>query len=101
MPKKGVNDYMELLLKETITLHKVLSRYLSMPIVEVCLFTIPSSRKSLTECVLGQLQYVMSQVFASINHRLAEEYGKIELPTLEAKEQCAPQKINTSRANVC
>lgn len=32
----GVNDYMELLIKETVTLHKVLSRYLSAPIVEVC-----------------------------------------------------------------
>lgn len=31
----GVNDYMELLVKETVTLHKVLSRYLSAPIVEV------------------------------------------------------------------
>ncbi|KIJ10486.1 hypothetical protein PAXINDRAFT_86004 [Paxillus involutus ATCC 200175] len=31
----GVNDYMELLVKETVTLHKVLSRYLSAPVVEV------------------------------------------------------------------
>lgn len=27
----------------------------------------------------------MSQVFAAINHRLSEEYGKIELPHAEAK----------------
>ena len=31
----GVNDYMEILVKETVTLHKVLSRYLAVPIVEV------------------------------------------------------------------
>jgi vacuolar protein sorting-associated protein 54 len=32
---KPVNDYMELLVKETVTLHKVLSRYLPLPTVEV------------------------------------------------------------------
>jgi len=31
----GINDYMEVLVKETVTLHKLLSRYLSVPIVEV------------------------------------------------------------------
>jgi vacuolar protein sorting-associated protein 54 len=31
----GVNEYMELLVKETVTLHKVLSRYLTMQVVEV------------------------------------------------------------------
>jgi hypothetical protein len=37
IPKEGggVNDYMELLVKETVTLHKVLSRYLSVTVVEV------------------------------------------------------------------
>lgn len=37
MPKEGggVNDYMEVLVKETVTLHKVLSRYLPSSIVEV------------------------------------------------------------------
>lgn len=34
-PKQGVNDYMELLVKETVTLHKVLSRYLPIQVVEV------------------------------------------------------------------
>ncbi|KAG7092659.1 hypothetical protein E1B28_008996 [Marasmius oreades] len=58
-----VNDYMELLVKETVTLHKVLSRYLSSGVVED----------------------VMSQVFAAVNHRLSEEYGKIELPGEGAK----------------
>ncbi|KAF5381030.1 hypothetical protein D9615_004150 [Tricholomella constricta] len=62
-PGGGVNDYMEILVKETVTLHKVLSRYLSIPIVE----------------------YVMTQVFAAINHGLSEEYSKIELPHQEAK----------------
>ena len=33
-------------------------------------------------------QYVMTQVFAAINHRLSEEYTKIELPSLDAKERC-------------
>ena len=32
-------------------------------------------------------KYIMTQVLAAINHRLSEEYTKIELPTLEAKER--------------
>ena len=36
----------------------------------------------------SNLQYVMSEVFATINHRLSEEYTKIELPTSDAKERC-------------
>lgn len=35
MPKEGVNDYMEVIVKDTVTLHKVLSRYLSSSVVEV------------------------------------------------------------------
>ncbi|KAG6865930.1 hypothetical protein C0991_010431 [Blastosporella zonata] len=62
-PGGGVNDYIEILVKETVTLHKVLSRYLSPAVVE----------------------YVMTQVFAAINHGLSEEYGRIELPHQEAK----------------
>ncbi|KAH9483893.1 Vacuolar protein sorting-associated protein 54, chloroplastic [Psilocybe cubensis] len=62
-PVGGVNSYMELLVKETVTLHKVLSRYLSPSVVE----------------------YVMTQVFAAINHRLSEAYGVIELPDQESK----------------
>lgn len=61
----GVNDYMEVLVKETVTLHKLLSRYLSVPIVE----------------------YVMSQVLAAINHNLQEEYTAIRLPTQAAKDR--------------
>ena len=34
-PASGVNGYMELLVKETVTLHKVLSRYLPAQTVEV------------------------------------------------------------------
>ena len=30
----GINDYMELLVKETVTLHKVLTRYLAISVVE-------------------------------------------------------------------
>ena len=33
------------------------------------------------------VQYVMSEVFAAINHRLSEEYTKIEPPTPDAKER--------------
>jgi len=61
----GVNDYMELLVKETVTLHKVLSRYLPVAVVEA----------------------VMSQVFAAMNHSLAVEYAAIELPDQEAKNR--------------
>ncbi len=35
MPKDGVNEYMEVLVKETVTLHKVLSKYLPEQSVEV------------------------------------------------------------------
>ena len=34
-PGGAANEYMELLAKETVTLHKVLSRYLSVSVVEV------------------------------------------------------------------
>ena len=84
--KPGTNEYMELLVKETVTLHKVLSRYLASPVVEVCRCS--NSSPLMTEDVVGS-QYVMTQVFAAINHRLSEEYSKIELPTLDAKERCA------------
>ena len=36
----------------------------------------------------------MSEVFASINHRLAEEYQRIDLPSLDAKERCATSRIS-------
>ncbi|KAG8923036.1 hypothetical protein FRC00_006703 [Tulasnella sp. 408] len=61
--KAGPNTYMEVLVKETVTLHKVLSKYLAEQSVEL----------------------IMTQVFAAVNHRLSEEYGKIELPSQEAK----------------
>ena len=35
VPKEGVNTYMEVIVKDTLTLHKVLSRYLSGSVVEV------------------------------------------------------------------
>ena len=34
-PGGGVNEYMEILVKETTTLHRVLSRYLALSVVEV------------------------------------------------------------------
>jgi len=82
-PKAGVNAYMEMLIKETATLHKVLSRYLPGPVVEV-----GDSQSSHSRPTKLRPQYVMSQVFAAINHRLSEEYTKIELPSVEAKERC-------------
>ncbi|KAJ1309562.1 hypothetical protein OPQ81_006335 [Rhizoctonia solani] len=63
--KSPPNTYMEVLVKETATLHKVLTRYLSGHASEL----------------------IMSQVFAAINHRLSEEYGKIDLPSQEAKDR--------------
>lgn len=63
--KPPPNSYMEVLVKETATLHKVLTRYLSTHASEL----------------------IMSQVFAAINHRLSEEYNKIDLPSQEAKER--------------
>ena len=93
MPKEGggVNDYMEVLVKETVTLHKVLSRYLPSSVVEVSQRVFQASVRV---CALADdkhgAQYVMTQVFAAINHRLSEEYTKIELPSLNAKERCVP-----------
>ncbi|KAJ6502286.1 vacuolar protein sorting-associated protein 54 [Mycena sanguinolenta] len=63
-PQEGVNAYMSVLVKETVTLHKVLSRHLSVAVVED----------------------VMTQVFAAINHRLSEEYAKMVLPSEEARK---------------
>ncbi|KAG9102162.1 hypothetical protein FS749_014941 [Ceratobasidium sp. UAMH 11750] len=63
--KPPPNNYMEVLVKETATLHKVLTRYLSAHASEL----------------------IMSQVFAAINHRLSEEYTKIELPSQAAKDR--------------
>ncbi|KAF7363680.1 Vps54 domain-containing protein [Mycena sanguinolenta] len=63
-PQEGVNAYMSVLVKETVTLHKVLSRHLSVAVVED----------------------VMTQVFAAINHRLSEEYAKMVLPSEEVRK---------------
>ncbi|KAJ2933793.1 hypothetical protein H1R20_g3290, partial [Candolleomyces eurysporus] len=64
-PEGGVNTYMVALVKETVQLHKILSRYLTLPVVE----------------------FVMSQVLAAINHGLSEEYGKIELRDQHGKNR--------------
>ncbi|KAJ7510150.1 Vps54-like protein-domain-containing protein [Mycena galericulata] len=63
-PREGVNAYMTVLVRETVTLHKVLSRHLTVAVVED----------------------VMAQVFAAINHRLSEEYAKLVLPSEEARK---------------
>ncbi|KAJ7444837.1 Vps54-like protein-domain-containing protein [Mycena latifolia] len=63
-PREGVNAYMSVLVRETVTLHKVLSRHLSVAVVED----------------------VMAQVFAAINHRLSEEYAKLVLPSEDARK---------------
>ncbi|PPQ65310.1 hypothetical protein CVT24_011437 [Panaeolus cyanescens] len=62
-PQTRVNKYMTDLVDETEALHRIVSRYLPRPITE----------------------YVLSEVFAAINHRLSEEYNAIELPHPEAK----------------
>ncbi|KAJ6630546.1 Vps54-like protein-domain-containing protein [Mycena sp. CBHHK59/15] len=64
VPCVGVNAYMTVLVRETVTLHKVLSRHLSVAVVED----------------------VMAQVFAAINHRLSEEYAKLVLPNEDARK---------------
>ena len=91
-----------MLAKETVTLHKVLSRYLSVSVVEVSKVSVRCHWvRQLTHLVS---QFVMTQVFAAINHRLSEEYATIELPSMEAKERyeysnylqklCASDKID-------
>lgn len=59
------NAYMETLVKETGTLHKVLLRYLAGNALEI----------------------VMMQVLSAINSRLAEEYSKIPLKSAAAKDR--------------
>lgn len=61
----GANTYMEALVKEATTLHKVLSKYMPGPALEL----------------------VMMQVLSAITSRLAEEYGKIVLADGAAKER--------------
>ncbi|WWC68573.1 uncharacterized protein I206_102503 [Kwoniella pini CBS 10737] len=57
--------YAEMLVKETATLHKVLSKYLAASTVDS----------------------VMSEVITAIVHRLSEEYSKIEFKSEEAKKR--------------
>lgn len=64
-PREGPHSYALMLVKETATLHKVLSKYLSNNTVES----------------------VMSQVIAAYVHRLSEEYNKVELKSEDAKKR--------------
>ncbi|BGP05907.1 hypothetical protein JCM10049v2_001726 [Rhodotorula toruloides] len=59
------NAYMEGLVKEHITLHKVLSRFLQPETV----------------------QQIMSQVFKALDSRLGELYGRVELRSQQAKDR--------------
>ncbi|BGP29936.1 hypothetical protein JCM10296v2_001688 [Rhodotorula toruloides] len=59
------NAYMEGLVKEHITLHKVLSRFLQAQTV----------------------QQIMSQVFKALDTRLGELYGRVELRSQQAKDR--------------
>ncbi|CAG8621600.1 13009_t:CDS:10, partial [Racocetra persica] len=63
--KDGPNPYMESLVKETTTLHKVLNKYLPQEI----------------------LQNVMSDVFKSSNTKIAEEIAKVDIYTPLGKER--------------
>ncbi|CAG8766240.1 11815_t:CDS:2, partial [Gigaspora rosea] len=63
--KDGPNPYMESLVKETTTLHKVLNKYLPLEI----------------------LQNVMSDVFKSSNAKIAEEIAKVNIQTPVGKER--------------
>ena len=66
VPEKEVsNAYAEMLVKETVTLHKVLSKYLAAQTVDA----------------------VLSQVLAAITTRLGEEYGRIDLKSDEGKKR--------------
>lgn len=100
--KGGTNAYMEMLVKETVTLHKVLSKYLTGPTVEVrdiCIrlqglvvdrvfpFLFPFLVNIPLRTYDRPEQFVMSQVLAAINHRLSDEFGKIELGSQEAKDR--------------
>ncbi|EXX73398.1 Vps54p [Rhizophagus irregularis DAOM 197198w] len=63
--RKGPNQYMEILVKETTTLHKVLNKYLPPEI----------------------LQNVMTEVFNSSNSKLSEEIGNIKFITETGKKR--------------
>ncbi|WVR03759.1 hypothetical protein IAU60_000754 [Kwoniella sp. DSM 27419] len=63
--KDAPRPYAEMLVKETATLHKVLSKYLAASTVE----------------------NVMSEVVGAIVHRLSEEYGKVEFKSDDAKKR--------------
>jgi vacuolar protein sorting-associated protein 54 len=63
--KAGPHPYAEMLVKETATLHKVLSKYLAPSTVEI----------------------VLAEVLGAIVSRLGEEYGKVELKSDDAKKR--------------
>ncbi|OAD66818.1 hypothetical protein PHYBLDRAFT_118967, partial [Phycomyces blakesleeanus NRRL 1555(-)] len=62
---KAANQYMETLVKETMTLHKVLSKYLPH----------------------HDLQFIMSQVFTSFTTQLSDQISRLEIRTEKGKER--------------
>ncbi|KAI9025359.1 Vps54-like protein-domain-containing protein [Phycomyces nitens] len=64
---KVANQYMETLVKETMTLHKVLSKYLPH----------------------HDLQFIMSQVFTSFTTQLSDQISRLEIHTEQGKQRLA------------
>lgn len=83
--KDGARQYAEMLVKETTTLHKVLSKYLATATVEVS----TTARQS----TVVDEQGVLSEVLAAIVHRLSEEYGRVELKSDDAKKRMVQDVI--------
>ena len=82
-----------MLVKETATLHKVLSKYLAPQTVEV------SCNGTGIGTEVDVWQGVMSEVLAAIVHRLSEEYGKIELKSDDGKKRSAHRTLATMHAD--
>lgn len=61
----AVNSYMEQLVKEITTLHKVLYKYLA----------------------VSSVHTIMSHVLEATNEKLGEEYRKVELKSEDAKKR--------------
>lgn len=62
---KNANQYMEILVKETMTLHKVLNKYLPQQ----------------------DLRNIMSEVFQSFTSQLTQEVGKLSIQTQTGKNR--------------
>ncbi len=76
--KAGPNAYAELLVKETSTLHKVLSKYLSSQAV----------------------YFVMHQVVSAVNTKFGDLYSKVEFKSDDAKKRLVVAVVLV-RVNAC